>query len=98
MVWELEGRPEPMRFLLHDNDSKFTEAFDTVSAPECIKVIHRPYRASKAYVYAERWVRNVRQECLDKFLMVSGGHLRRVKRESVAYYNEAYGTTRVSSQ
>ena len=29
MVWELEERPEPMRFLIHDNDSKFSEVFDT---------------------------------------------------------------------
>jgi putative transposase len=30
MTWELEGRELPMRFLIHDHDTKFTERFDTV--------------------------------------------------------------------
>ena len=89
MVWELEGRPEPMRFLLHDNDGKFTELFDTVFASERIKVIHTPYRAPNANAYAERWVRTVREECLDKILILNEGHLRQVLLEYVAYYNDA---------
>jgi transposase InsO family protein len=75
--------------LIHDNDSKFTEAFDTVFASERIKIIHTPYRAPNANAYAERWVRTVREECLDKILVLSEGHLRRVMRDYVAYYNGA---------
>ena len=89
MVWELEDRSEPIRFLIHDNDSKFTEVFDTVFASERIKVIHTPYRAPNANAYAERWVRTVREECLDKILILNEAHLHRVMREYVAYYNEA---------
>ncbi len=89
MVWELEDRPEPMRFLIHDNDSKFTDEFDTVFASEHIKVIQTPYRAPNANAYAERWVRTVREECLDKILILNEAHLQRVMREYVVYYNEA---------
>lgn len=89
MVWEFEDRTEPMRFLLRDNDSKFTGAFDTVFAAERIKVIKTPYRAPNANAYAERWVRTVREECLDKILILNDGHLRRVMCEYVKYYNEA---------
>ena len=89
MVWVLAGRPEPKRFLLHDNDGKFTKAFDTVFASERVKVIHTPYRAPSANAYAERWVRTVREECLDKVIILSEAHLRRVMREYVTYYNEA---------
>jgi transposase InsO family protein len=37
--------------------------------------------------FAERWVRTVREECLDHILIWSAGHLRRVLNEFVAYYN-----------
>ncbi len=89
MVWELEERERPIRFLIHDNDSKFTQAFDTVFVSERVKVIHTPYRVPNANAYAERWVRTVREECLDKILILNEGHLRRVMREYVAYYNTA---------
>ena len=88
MAWALEERPEPIRFLLHDNDGKFTKAFDTVFASERIKVIHTPYRAPNANASAERWVRTVREECLAKILVLNEGHLYRVMREYVVYYNE----------
>ena len=89
MVWELEDRPEPMQFLLRDNDSKFTKSFDTVFAAERINVIKTPYRAPNGNAYAERWVRTVREECLDKVIILNERHLRRVIGEYVNYYDEA---------
>ena len=35
----------------------------------------------------ERWIRSVRQECLDHILVISEAHLRRVLNEYLAYYN-----------
>ena len=46
-------------------------------------------RAPNANAFAERWVRTVRNECLDKLLIFTEPHLRRVLREYVTYYNEA---------
>jgi putative transposase len=89
MVWELKGRDLPIRFLIHDNDTSFTKAFDTVFRAAGIKVIHTPYRAPNANAHAERWIRSVRKECLDKLLIINQAHLRRVMREFVAYHNPA---------
>jgi transposase InsO family protein len=36
---------------------------------------------------AERWVRTVRQECLNKLIIVNQAHLRQVLREYLTYYN-----------
>ena len=33
------------------------------------------------------WVRSVREECLDHLIILNEGHLRRVLREYVAYFN-----------
>ncbi len=89
MVWLLHERPAPMRFLIHDRDKKFSAVFDTVLRSEGIKVIQTPVKAPNANAYAERWVRSVRQECLDKLLVINAVHLRRVMRDYVQYYNTA---------
>jgi putative transposase len=71
---------ERMRFLIHDRDSKFTAAFDEVFRSEGIKVIHTPVRAPQANAYAERFVRTVRNECLDWLLIIGRRHLEHVLR------------------
>jgi hypothetical protein len=78
-----------MRFLIHDRDKSFAKSFDTVFRSEHIKVIRTPVRAPNANAFAERWVRTVREECLDHLLIINQAHLRRVLREFVMYYNQA---------
>ena len=54
-----------------------------------IEVILTPYRVPNANAYAKRWVRSVREECLDHLLIVNEGHLDHVLREYSQYYNQA---------
>ncbi len=53
-----------------------------------MKVIRTPVRAPNANAYAERWVRTVRSDCLDRVLVVGRRHLERVLRVYVCHYNE----------
>src|SRR5207247_5914673 len=62
-------RTEPMRFLIHDRDSKFTTAFDEVFRSEGIWTIRTPVRAPRANAFIERWIGTVRRECLDRILI-----------------------------
>jgi putative transposase len=89
MVWELEERDPAIRFLIRDNDKKFTTSFDTVFRSEGIDVIPTPVRAPNANAFAERWIRSVREECLDKVLIINQAHLQRVMREYVEFFNTA---------
>jgi len=52
LVWELHDQDRPMRFLIHDNDTKFSNAFDSVFESEGIRVINTPFRAPNANGYA----------------------------------------------
>ena len=78
-----------MRFLIHDNDRSFCPAFDTVFESEGFHVIPTPLQAPNANAFSERWVRTVREECLDYILIFNAAHLRRVVIEFVDYYNTA---------
>ncbi len=76
-----------MHSLIHDHDTKFTGLFDTVFESEGIEIVNIPYEAPNANAFAERWLRSVREECLDRLIILNERHLRRVLNEYVAYYN-----------
>ena len=83
----LEDRIIPVRFLIRDRDTKFTASFDEVFRSEGMRVIKTPVRSPRANAFAERWVRTVRTECLDRFIILGDSHLERVLREYVCHYN-----------
>jgi putative transposase len=89
LLWQLQDREPALRFLIHDRDTKFTGSFETAFAAEGIEEVLTPYRTPNANAFAERWVRSVRDECLDHLLILNQLHLRRVLREYVDYYNTA---------
>ncbi len=78
---------ERVRFLIHDRDSKFSRSFDEVFRSEGIDVIRTPVHAPNANAHAERWVRTIRSECLDRCLILGSRHLEHLLR----VYREHYG-------
>jgi len=78
MVWQLEERQPAIHCLIHDHDSKFGVAFDTVFRSTRAHIILTPFRAPNANAYAERWVETVRHECLNKLIILNETHLRKV--------------------
>jgi len=69
------------RFLLRDNDGKFTETFDDVAHRAGIRVIRTPVLAPAANAFVERFVGSLRRECLDHVLLLGERHLQRVLAE-----------------
>lgn len=54
---------------------------------EGTRVILTPIRSPKANAYAERWVRTVRTEILDRTLILSRSHLDRLLSRDASHYN-----------
>jgi transposase InsO family protein len=77
------------RFLIRDNDSKFSDEFDEAAKGVAIDVIRTPYHAPKANAVCERFLGSVRRECLDHVLILNTRQLEHLLSEYVAYYNES---------
>lgn len=82
------GEDQQFRLLIHDRDSKFDGGFDEVFRSGDVRVVRTPVRAPNANAHAERWVRTLREECLDQLLIVGRRHLESVLRGYVSHYNE----------
>lgn len=80
-------QPVKPRFLIRDLDSKFTAEFDDVLKDEGLDVIKVGTRKPNLNACAERWVRSIRRECLDQFVICGEAHLRYLVSTYVAYYN-----------
>jgi hypothetical protein len=87
LCFSLDQRTSPVRFLIHDRDSKFSGVFDEVFSTEGSEIIKAPIRSPRANAVAERWIRTVRAECLDWLLIVGERHLQRVLRTYATHYN-----------
>jgi transposase InsO family protein len=78
---------DPPRYLIRDRDSRYGQAFDRRVRGLGVGQLRTPVRAPRANALAERWVRSVRNECLDQVVIVTERHLQRVLDEYVAYFN-----------
>jgi len=58
-----------------------------VFASTGISVLRTPIQAPRANAYAERWIRTLRAECLDRMLIFGTAHLRAVLDEYLEHYN-----------
>ncbi len=79
------GKPIAM-YILHDRDDRFFKALDAFAKASGTKIIKLPARSSNLNADAERWVRSVREECLDRIIVLSERHLRYVLLEYVEYF------------
>jgi hypothetical protein len=88
LMLDLGERAARLRFLIRDRDAKYTGMFDAVFDAGGVDVLLRPAQAPRANAFAQRWVRTIRRECLDRILIYNTGHLLAVLGEYLAHYNE----------
>ena len=79
---------QPPRYLIHDHDGCFGASFNRRVASLKIKQIRTPVKAPRANAIAERWVRTIRNECLDLRLIFGQHHLQRTVDTYIAYYDQ----------
>jgi transposase InsO family protein len=75
------------RVLICDRDAKWSESVRACLEDAGIRVMQTPYRAPNANAYAERFVRSIKEECLDRLIPLGERHFRRAVAEFVAHYH-----------
>ena len=83
---DLEDAGRRFRFLIRDRNTKFTAPFDEVFKAIGMSAIATPVRSPKANAFAERFVRTVREDCLDHLLIYSRRHLESVLGFYIRHY------------
>ena len=68
------------KYLICDHDSKFGSCFRRVATTSGIKLLKTPVHAPRANAICERFLRSVRQECLDHLLILQEKQLERVRK------------------
>jgi transposase InsO family protein len=75
------------RYLIHDRDPLFTEAFKELLGSSGVKTVKLPARSPDLNAYAERFVLSIRSECLDQIVPLGEHHLRKAVREYTEHYH-----------
>jgi putative transposase len=75
------------RILICDRDPKWTHAMEELLRMAGVCVVRTPAAAPNCNAYAERFVRSIKEECLDRILPLGEWHLRRTVREFVEHYH-----------
>jgi putative transposase len=86
-VDEIDGALLPIRYVIHDRDSKFCSSFRTMLQSGGVQPILLPPRSPNLNAFAERWVRSIRQECLSKLVLFGEAALRRTITEFLRHYH-----------
>ena len=83
----VDGFLLPHRHLICDRDSKFTRRFRKILEDAGLSILLTPYRAPNCNGFAERFVRSIKQECLDRVILFGVSSLRRAISEFVEHYH-----------
>jgi transposase InsO family protein len=75
------------RVLVCDRDGKWSGDVRRLLEEAGLRVVQTPLQAPNANAYAERFVRSIKQECLERMIPIGERHFRRAVAEFVAHYH-----------
>lgn len=75
------------RYLVIDRDGKYTDQFRRLVGESGYKVIRLPPMSPNLNAYAERFVRSIKDECLNRMIFVGQASLRRAIAHYLAHYH-----------
>jgi len=75
------------QFLIHDRDPLFTAEMKQMLGSVGVKALRLPPRSPNLNAYAERFVRTIKESCLDRMILFGEAGLRRAIREFIEHYH-----------
>ena len=86
------------QYLIMDRDSKYTKEFRDHLNREGVKPVRCPARAPNCNAFAERFVRSIKEECLDRIILFGEASLRRALGAYVIHYHSERNHQGVGNQ
>ena len=83
----VDGILQGKRYLIHDRDPLFTAEFLDLLGEVGVKSVKLPPRSPNLNPYAERYVRTIKESCLERLILFGEGSLRKAVHEFVAHYH-----------
>jgi putative transposase len=84
--------------LICDRDRKWSRAVREFLEQEHVRIIQTPFRAPNCNAYAERFVRSIKEECLNRVVPLGERHLRRTIADFVAHYHRERNHQGISNE
>ena len=75
------------QYLIHDRDPLYTAQFTKTLASVGVRCVKLPPKSPNLNAFAERFVRSIKSECLNRMIFFGGKHLRCVVKEYVEHYH-----------
>jgi len=75
------------RYLIHDRDPLYTTQFLGILAESGIESVKLPPRSPNLNAFAERFVRSIKEECLERMIFFGEDFLRTAVREYLTHYH-----------
>ena len=82
-----DGFLNATRYLIHDRDPLFTQAFSELLKSSSVKAVKLPAQSPNLNAYAERFVRSIKSECLAQIIPLGERHLRKAVKEYTKHYH-----------
>jgi len=83
----IDGFLADKKFVILDRDSKYSAAFRDLLKCSGVEVVRLPPRCPNLNAYAERFVRSIKDECLNRMIFFGERSLRKATREYAAHYH-----------
>jgi transposase InsO family protein len=81
-----EGILAGKQYLVHDRDPLFTAEFLSTIASTCVQSVRLPPRSPNLNAYAERFVRTIKETCLERMILFGESSLRNAVRDYLVPY------------
>ena len=83
----VDGFLKTTKYLIHDRDPLYTREFGDILSSGGVKTVKLPARSPDLNAYAERFVRSIKEECLERMILVGEPHLRGAVHEYIIHYH-----------
>jgi len=84
---DVEGFLMGKRYLIHDRDPLYTAEFLGTLGTAGVKSVKLPPRSPNLNAHAERFVRTIKESCLERVILFGEGSLRKAIHEFIAHHH-----------